>query len=272
MKKLVFLIVNYNQYDYCIEYIKNIYNCQSTSDNLEVEIFICDNSDNEQQRALLSRTIRTGEVFHIGNIGYLKGLQAAYAKAREHNVQASAVVIMSNPDISLPTDFYKKLYDLSISSKDGICGPKIIANGRNQNPNKMKKPSRLWYFLHDLEFSNYFMFVTLRAFKAGLKLIVNRKNIEHSTIPDFTDVYLLHGSFMVTTIENIERTSLFDYDIFLWGEEAVIAHSFREQGMKICYVPSLVVYHNEHASTGLLPAARKYGIWKKSYRVYREFL
>jgi GT2 family glycosyltransferase len=270
--KLIFLIVNFNQYDFCVEYVKNIYNAQSKSDKFEVQIFICDNSDNEQHRALLARTIRSGEVFHIGNIGYLKGLQAAFAKAQEYDTEDSALVIMSNPDISLPADFYEKLHDLNILSKDGICGPKIIANGRNQNPNKVKKPSRLWYLLHDLEFSNYAMFVTLRAIKRGLKLLKDLKNSDNRTIPDFTEVYLLHGSFMITTIENIERTSLFDYDIFLWGEEAVIAHSFREQGMKICYVPTLEVFHNEHASTGLLPAARKYGIWKKSYRVYREFL
>lgn len=277
MKHVFFLIVNYNQYDDCIQYIKDINLTFNDCSSFSTSVYVCDNSVDANRRQDIRDVIIDGDVFSFDNAGYISGLQAAYAKAGVDTRAADSIVILSNPDIRLPKDFSQSLSRLNVTSSCGLCGPSIICDGLHQNPNKKKRPRRLWFVIQRLEFSNFLFFVCIRFLKLVLKKVLSfapkptKENLQ-SDLQAMEEVYLLHGSFMITTSENIALTDCLNEDIFLWGEEALIRHSFIKHGLPIQYAPSVVVFHNEHTSTRLIASKEKYQIWKDSYDKYKRIL
>ena len=67
----------------------------------------------------------------------------------------------------------------------------------------------------------------------------------------------------------------FDFDtpdVFLWGEEAIIANWVHVNGGKIYYIPTLEVIHLSKSATSKIIGRSRFKIWRDSYSVYREFL
>ena len=89
-----------------------------------------------------------------------------------------------------------------------------------------KQPRKLWYLIHDLEMYNYLFFYLIRAIKSVVRAALKCARVQSIEVENHknSEVYLLHGSCMIK-LYAIYTTRCPDFDIFLWGEEAVICSS-----------------------------------------------
>lgn len=252
------ITVNYNQESF-------IYNLSSCVAYLEfVHLIVTDNS------ATIDTTKIHCKHTYINpqkNGGYLSGLNRGL---KEIDLGNDDIVILCNPDIEFSEGFFCELLNFKFSSDFDLIAPKIISkiSGKNQNPNMLKRPSLLHRIVSDIEFGSYVGFLSVGLLKLFAKKALPSKRV----LKDSGYIFLPHGSIMIfkSTFFRLKRT--FDYDIFLWGEEAVISYEVRLRGGRIFYEPSLIVFHEPHTSTSKVINRNRFEIWKNSYKTYRKTL
>ena len=87
-----------------------------------------------------------------------------------------------------------------------------------------------------------------------------KKDEKHfNTLPknnsfDLKPIYALHGSFTMFSPKAFKLIMDNKYPIFLFGEEIFFAEITRLAGLNSYFSPSLVVFDDEHVSTGKLPS------------------
>jgi len=69
-------------------------------------------------------------------------------------------------------------------------------------------------------------------------------------------IYAPHGSFILFTRDYFARGGHLDYPVFLFGEEVFLAETIRLLDMRVIYTPDLVVYDDDHVSTGRVARRR----------------
>ena len=262
MSMIHIVTVNYNQESY-LNKIKNVVNSHNY-----ISLTVVDNSKN-----LIDKT-NSNYITHIipeENIGYLAGLSLGLKKV---SIAAKDIVILCNPDIYFNDKFFNDLYKLKDFNKFDLIAPSIIdTTNCNQNPNRTKKCTLIELILYDIEFFNYISFVMVRKMKYFIKIsskVFKKKDTDLKKEP--IEIFLPHGSCMIFKGAFFDNYPFFDYSVFLWGEEAIIADSVRKKGGKVIFNSNLVVKHIENSVTKKIPEFQKYKIWKKSYKVYRELL
>lgn len=211
----------------------------------------------------------------LSNVGYLKGLKRGFNHISNLNPKPNDIVILCNPDIIFKKNLINTLLQNYSFIKSGLVAPDIICRNYRQNPAKVNRPSKFWYSIQSLEMFNFLSFVIIRTLKflyKNFSLLIRRLKPSISYHENAVEIYLVHGSCMITTVNNIKKTNCLNLDLFLWGEEAFICHSFRESNLSITYCPGIKVLHDEHSSTKLLKIYKKYKIWKNSFIKYRKFL
>lgn len=154
-------------------------------------------------------------------------------------------VVVSNPDITI-----EKFEDKVLSNKRGIVAPKIVAaDGRKQNPmslieNKMSeklvykglKQNRKFYFMLGVLLNKI-------SQTMGVLLMKCRGKKEQK-------IYVAHGSFVMLSKETVMTLGprLYDENMFLFGEEGVLAQMAKKAGIETYYVTDILVHHKEDGS------------------------
>lgn len=157
-------------------------------------------------------------------------------------------IVVSNPDITI-----EKFDDDVLSNKWGIIAPKIIAaDGRKQNPmslmeNKMSEKFVYKGLKQNIKF--YFLLgVALNKISQtmGVLLMKCRGKKEQR-------IYVAHGSFVMLSKETVLTLGprLYDENMFLFGEEGVLAQKAKKAGVETCYVTDVLVHHKEDGSMKL---------------------
>lgn len=255
MKRSILIVcVNYNTYNELNQYLSSIEKSAGKLQNINVNVIIADNSTFKQ-------SVNTNRYDHINvetqkldNIGYLKGAQ--YVINRVPDIKKYDFVIISNVDILMKEDFFTKLYDYRIDQNIAWIAPQIFSKNENRDLNpkvlsrySKKKLSMLYYMY---KYPVLFYLYTATVYK--------RKKIR-STYPEM-DIYAGHGSFIILTRTFFENQNDINYPVFLFGEELYLAEKIRIVGKKVKYVPSIIIYDNEHVSTSKMK--------KKSYFKYNQ--
>jgi hypothetical protein len=71
-----------------------------------------------------------------------------------------------------------------------------------------------------------------------------------SALPRFaTDVYMVHGCFLFLSEHYLRVFAELDEDLFMYGEEDLIAFNCARQKLRIVYDPLMCVYHGDAKST-----------------------
>lgn len=157
-------------------------------------------------------------------------------------------IVVSNPDITI-----EKFDDDVLSNKWGIVAPKIIAaDGRKQNPmalieNKMSeglvykglKKNKKFYFLLGVMLNKL-------SQMTGVLLMKCRGKREQK-------IYAAHGSCVMLSKETVSILGprLYDENMFLFGEEGVLAQKAKKAGIETYYVTDILVHHKEDGSMKL---------------------
>jgi GT2 family glycosyltransferase len=68
-------------------------------------------------------------------------------------------------------------------------------------------------------------------------------------------IYAPHGSFLIFNWSYFSTGGTLDHPTFLFGEEIFVAEAARRLKLRVVHDPRLVVFHEEHATTGIFPRA-----------------
>lgn len=64
-----------------------------------------------------------------------------------------------------------------------------------------------------------------------------------------TDVYMVHGCFLFLSEHYLRVFGELDEDLFMYGEEDLIAFNCVRRGLRVVYDPRMVIYHGDAKST-----------------------
>lgn len=254
--KIFIVAVNYNSYNELSRFLNSVDQAATNSPSATVKVVVADNSTNIQDVDVSMYThIETSIVQH-GNLGYLGGAQAIINK--ESDILSYDFVAISNVDIVLEEDFFCQLVSKDIDENVGWVATKIWSEdeGRDRNPKVMERYSK-----RKLQIINMmYRFPILDWLYTNT---MYKKKAEYAPSPE-CDLYAGHGSFMLLTRAFFRKYEKIEYPIFLFGEELFLAELIQKAGLKVHYVPELVVKDTEHVSTGKMRKSFYYKCNKES--------
>jgi GT2 family glycosyltransferase len=252
-----------------------------------VSLVIVDNAEGGGREALLAdleradprlRVVRAGR-----NLGYFGG---AALGLREY-VGAHGWpdwVMVANVDIEFrDPDLLRRLLDLPWPDNLGIVAPSIWSRKslRDLNPRLVRRPRRATMKFYKLIFANV---VTLNLYEiaAAAKHVVTYllrqgRGLAGRALASSTGagprqsegrrvIYAPQGSCLIFSRQYFTRGGTLDYPSFLFGEELYVAETARELGLAVVYEPRLKLWHDDHASTGLIRSRRIAGHQGRSAR------
>lgn len=157
-------------------------------------------------------------------------------------------IVVSNPDITI-----EQFDDAVLSNKWGIVAPKIVAaNGKMQNPmafveNEMSEKLVYKGLKQDKKFLLMFGVMLNKVTRTfGVILMRCRRKKEQK-------IYVAHGSCVMLSKETVSTLGprLYDENMFLFGEEGVLAQKAKKAGIETYYVTDIFVHHKEDGSMKL---------------------
>lgn len=265
MKKFSVVTVCYGQETYLRDFLNSLSVLTSNQINC-IQVVIVDNLGSVDQ-ANLSNFPFEIKILRPGNIGYLPGLSLGAREALKNTVE---FVILCNPDLVFESQLTEGF--VHGLERHGVLCPNIIdSDGVAQNPNRMQPFTVLERLVWDLMSVNYQLYrlmMVAHRIKRKSRISISDRNLS----PQEGEVFLPHGSCLFVSARALAVTDFFYEDIFLWGEEAIIAGKARRAGLTVYFDPCVTVKHISHTSTGKMAPRSRYLIWRESYKKYRKFL
>jgi len=175
-------------------------------------------------------------------------------------------VIVSNVDIEFrDADLVQRLASGPWPAGVGVVAPSIWSSKslRDLNPRLTRRPRAATMRFYKAVFANVYTlntYETLAAAKHVLKYTL-KKVASAARAPAPTEarrerIYAPQGSCIVFAREYFDRGGTLDYPQFLFGEEIYVAETARALGLQVIYEPRLRMWHDDHASTGLIRSRR----------------
>lgn len=260
----IFVVLTYKNYDdlkECLESIKLTVNSykvivvNSYFDDLTKNIFETIAKENDC------------DFINVENKGYSYGNNVGIDYAIK-NYDFDHIVV-SNPDIII------KKYDQDILDKNtkyGIIAPKIIArSGKLQNPMCVKKSKLSCRF-------EYRGFKKDKKFWIILGIGINKINRSIRTFFHFKrnkpyKIYAAHGSFVILKKDAVLKLNpVYDENMFLFGEESVLAERAKKSGILVGQFNSIVVNHKEDGSMKLADFSINDELKKSNIYYYENYI
>jgi GT2 family glycosyltransferase len=240
----------------------------------QVTTIMVDNSEIGSREALRTALLRVNPTLRYvqapQNLGYFGGAALGLRSfAAEHGWPDW--VIVSNVDVEFRQPNVLELLAQGPWAADvGIVAPSIWSSKsfRDLNPWLVRRPAAARMRFYKVVFSNVY---TLNAYEilaaakpalryAAIKAASVVRSLGHqqrsaSEVPDGRPrqrIYAPHGSCLLFARAYFDRGGTLDYPQFLFGEEIYVAETVRALGLQVVYEPRLRVWHDDHASTGLI--------------------
>lgn len=180
----------------------------------------------------------------VPNKGYGSGNNIGCEYALEHFKFEH--LIISNSDIIIKDLSFLKTFQ----NRTAVFAPETrMLNNHRQNPNI---PFKSWGYMSflkmgykmDIPWIKEVGLAINRAYREALFLYLKLFK------KDYVKVFSAHGSFIIFTIDAINRLKpVFNDKMFLYNEELFLAYKCRKAQIPIYYVPKLKVLHLEGASS-----------------------
>lgn len=249
--KTVIFCVNYNSYKELDGYLHTIEAAHKASGSgNSVVVIVADNTEHPENYSykgdLDVRIYPTN-----ANLGYFGGITFAIEK---FGLQVSDFdfSIISNVDLLLPEDFFKKLYTERIDKGIGCIAPSIISNGEgvNRNPKVLTRYSAKELKILRLMFQFPVLWKTYNTLIHGKR----REKVQNENTVE-REIYAAHGSFMLFTKAVSDFLQNMRFPSFMFCEELFIAENLRNLGLKTLFMPQLVVNDIDHVSTSKMKSS-----------------
>lgn len=271
--KLAVVTVNYNNSRYTVDYVHNIL---KLCINFNVEIVVVDNHSIETEYTILQELENVKNVHLVysqSNIGYFKGLNLGLMTLQE-GLDKFKYTIVGNNDLKYYDGFFDELAKIKVAEDIFVLAPDIITiDGYHQNPHVRSRLGKLGLLKLKIYFSNYYVGTSLHLITEFFRRkIINKLRNNSNYSPDKEFIYMGIGALYILTDSFFHKFKKLDDNVFLYGEEALLANQIASVNGKILYVPELKVLHFESISTSKLPSRGRYIMTKKSYKQYRKYL
>ena len=251
MRKLVFVIVNYNDYKTTKRLIDNIKDYKVIDDIYVVDNHSTDDSYEKLKKLKIDKltVVRT---FYNNGFAYAlnygaKEVMKKYKKA-DFIFSNSDIIINSNENL----EELKKLLD---KKEIGLLGPVVFEHGRL---------NRGWHY------------PTPKSEILSNLPFIGRKFKKKSYYPDnyykgeLTYVDVLSFCFFLTKSEVLEKVNFFDENTFLYYEENIMASKLKKTNYKTAIANNITIIHDHSVSVDKsINYINKFKILKRS-QVYFE--
>lgn len=269
MKRLYFIVVNYNNYSYSVALARSLARQRGLGKWFLLELLVVNNSTNSEDSQELRKGLSVypwaGVHETHANLGYFGGLNAGLKVMPADQ----DFVIVGNNDLEFEEHFCASLLDSSyLSSVQVVCPDVVTIDGRHQNPHVVKRTNWFRRLKFDLYFSHYVVacLLSVVSYRIVKKLYV-------PTVPGFAgEICMGVGACYILLPEFFRKSQSLFFNWFLFGEEACLSWQVRSTGGITWYNPALRVHHAESASCSRLPSRVAYEMGREAYWGYRSLL
>ena len=269
MKKVVFIIVNYNNSRHTLGFLKSI------SDSLLAcprEIVIVDNcSVQEEIDLLIPLNDDNRIVLHMlrKNIGYFPALNYGYSRTNMADVD---LCYIGNNDISFTSTLSNELNYLRENHSDKyVISPRIInRDGKNQNPHVIDEFSFFKLLYLDVINTSYILYILTRYVK---------RFVQHYQLLDIDNgcksersqyIFQGYGAGFFLMKPYLEHFRSIPSVCFLYNEEWFLANQLNSINQSMFYSERITLYHDENSATGKLAVKKKWLEMRKSHWAARK--
>lgn len=182
----------------------------------------------------------------VPNRGYGYGNNRGIEFARQN--YSFDWLIISNPDVVVRS-FEEDCLDMN---RGKVVAPLTeTLSGKAQNPYWfIKNPPAEWLIYKGYKLKNRFLLYSGIAANKVIRECALRVFLRSGA--DVIPVYAAHGSFCIYPYEVLARfDELFDEHMFLFSEEAYLAHLFEKNNIEIVLTKGIKVLHKEDGSIGV---------------------
>jgi GT2 family glycosyltransferase len=246
MKGLI-IVVHYGKWVITEKFIDDIKNYLSD----DINLYIVNNNHeilpvNKNEKYIIT-------VNAPSNLGYFGGARYAF---NYFDISNYNFIIICNNDTKIDvSDFFNRL-KTKIDLYDIIAPSIRTTKGIEQNPNIESGYTFARRIFNKLYFSTYEIAVLLNS-------MVNIKKRILASIPGAGDeterlIFSPHGSFIIFNRSFFDKGGVIENNLFLYGEEESLSAQAKNLKLKIGFVPSLKIIHDENTTT-------KRGLSKSKY-------
>lgn len=254
--KGIIIIVNYKSDEYSIQFIKRYIELF----NDQVDLIVVDNSNSIILKNYLDRINSSVQYYATkSNLGYFGAAKCVLNKI---DYQSRDYIIISNNDVHIiNNDFFINLENTL--KKADVLAPSIInSSGKQQNPHRLKKISKInvlfWYFF----FFNFHIAKILLFLRCKVRRSDRINNFQLRERMIFSP----HGAFVIFARSFFNKGGFIDDGFFLYGEEDSIGFQCHRSDMKVLFNPELKVLHMESRSIGKDFTKSKFDFQKKAFK------
>lgn len=267
-----FVFTNYNNSNLTREAVRSL---ALSPDRDRCHIVVVDNRSEQIDRdiliALEEEYPEIYVIYNEKNMGYFHGLNSGIAHLRETSPEIEIMVIGNN-DLVFPDDFIVNIsHNLQLFERFPVISPNILTlDGRHQNPHVVSRISRGRELIWDLYYANYnFARIILWLAKVTRRFTA-RKDQENYRFAQ--TIFMGYGAcYLLGPVFFKFYTKLWA-PTFLMGEEFFLSKQLETKEFQICYEPSIVVHHHDHATTDNIPSRKFWDISRISHQVYRKYV
>ncbi len=238
--KYVFCILVYRNSEDLLECLNSIKEKVSNYKAVIVNSFY-----DEQTKTVFEKiaTDNDCDFINVENKGYGYGNNRGIEFIRQN--YSFDYIVVSNPDIIIE----RFCEDFSDENKDCVVAPLIYTlTGKAQNPYWLRKNPRAEKFIYrGQKRQNRFWFYL----GVGINKIIREKGLKKflKSQKRNMEVFASHGSFVLFPNSLFEKLGLFyDENMFLFSEEAYIAHVFEKANVKTVLTKDIKILHKEDGS------------------------
>jgi len=243
-----------------------------------LKTWIIDNSESETEREALytlkKSTSTNLTIISVENKGYFSGANIGIKEALEWG--ATSVVVCNN-DVIFDKDFFEILGETEYPSEVMMVYPELkCSKGLSQNPRNVYPVGLLRIICYYAYYRNYTISLIIKYLFGYIKKknvnTLNDKIIEKFGVKEKREIVLGVGACFVLTPNYFKLFSNLPEDVFLFGEEALVADRISQHSGLILFDPSLNVRHEEHSTVGKMPSLKYWKIQKESSKIFLKSL
>lgn len=237
MKGLL-IVVHYGKWIIIEKFIADIKNFLTD----DINLYIVNNSSE-----IFPENKKEEYIFTVNapsNLGYFGGASYAF---NYFDIKDYKFIIICNNDTKIDgSDFFIRLKE-KIDLYDIIAPSIRTKKGIEQNPNIESGYTFARKIFNKLYFSSYVFAVLLDSlvtFKKRILIRVPKTGDEKERL-----IFSPHGSFIIFNRSFFDKGGVIDKDLFLYGEEESLSAQAKNLKLKIGFVPSLMIIHDENTTT-----------------------
>lgn len=216
--KTAIIVLNYKKYKLTCSNVDNLIEL----DGDYYIIIVDNNSMNESMDFIRDKYSKTEGVYIVAskeNRGYSAGNNIGIHEAIKINPSVKYIAIM-NPDVIInDREIFNSMIDGAFNNKDiAVVAPRMIEECYKNLDRSGWMISNIWERIFDRTFLHKF-------FIKGHDIKING---------NYHYVDAIHGSFFIVRRNVFEKIGFFDENIFLYGEEIVLAKKIKNIGLIEC--------------------------------------